>query len=269
MGSVKRFIHNWLWVILLVFCTVGVIYPIIGLAAIVCMMGPSVYALIKNGRGWCGTYCPRGSFNDIVVPHISFKNRIPTFLVSPWFRVIFLALLMTAFAVQLVFAWGSIYEIGMVFVRMILITTALTLILGVVFQPRTWCTFCPMGTMAHYITKWKTPEWGREFVTFNDDSCIGCSSCTRACPMNINVESHNKAGRVTEPDCIKCGMCVSRCPQHVLSLSCICTAASRSAKYQRKNSLDKPEGLDKTGGMLRFTLSHWNWQCYTNTVLTR
>lgn len=220
MGEVKRFIHKWSWFILLIFCGVGIFYPLVGLAAIVCMMGPSVYALIKNGRGWCGTYCPRGSFNDIIVPHISLKNRIPQFLVTPWFRIGFLALLMTAFGVQLYFAWGDIYAVGMVFVRMIMITTALTLVLGIFYQPRTWCSFCPMGTMAHYITKWKTPAIGKEYVTFANDSCIDCTNCSKACPMNLDVLSFKNEGRVTALDCIKCGYCVNKCPKAAISLSC-------------------------------------------------
>ena len=235
MGNVKTFIHKWVWFILLIFCGVGIVYPIIGLAAIVCMLGPSVYALIRNGRGWCGTYCPRGSFNDMVVPHISFKNRIPLFLVSPWFRLAFLALLMTAFGVQLTFAWGNIYQIGMVFVRMILITTVLTLILGIVFQPRTWCTFCPMGTMAHYITKWKTPARGGEYVTFDNASCTNCSTCNRTCPMNINVLSYKDQGKVTEPDCIKCGMCVSQCPKKTIVLS----ATSQSPSQLQNSGMEE------------------------------
>jgi polyferredoxin len=229
MGKVKQFIHKWVWFILLLFCGLGIVYPVIGLAAIVCMLGPSVYALIKNGRGWCGTYCPRGSFNDIIVPRISFKNRIPMFLKTPWFRLLFLTLLMTAFGIQMVFAWGSISAVGMVFVRMILVTTALTLILGVVFKPRTWCTFCPMGTLAYYVTKWKTPARGREYVTFDKESCTNCSSCSKTCPMNVNVQSHKEVGRVVEPDCIKCGMCVAKCPKNILSLSCTLSQPS-SAK---------------------------------------
>ncbi|MGI6554818.1 MAG: 4Fe-4S binding protein [Bacillota bacterium] len=217
METARIVIHKWGWIILLFFCGVGLFYPIIGLLAIVCMLGPSVYALVKNGRGWCGTYCPRGSFSDVILPGISSNNDIPQFVVSPWFRLAFLALLMIAFGIQLVFAWGNSFEVGMVFVRMIIITTALTIILGVAYRPRTWCTFCPMGTMAHYITKWKSPGCRGEYVTFKKDSCIDCSRCSRVCPMHIDLLEHKESG-VTEPDCIKCGICISKCPKKAISL---------------------------------------------------
>lgn len=214
----KEFIHRWLWLVLLMFCGVGLIYPIIGLTAIVCMLGPSVYAMIQNGRGWCGAYCPRGSFSDVILPRISVKHKIPGFLRSSWFRILFLSALMTAFAVQLFFAWGNTYHMGMVFVRMILLTTALTLILGIIYQPRTWCTFCPMGTMAHYITKWRTPQHSCDYVTFEKDSCSSCQKCNKTCPMRIDVLAHKETGKVTSPDCIKCGMCVNKCPKHTITL---------------------------------------------------
>ena len=45
---------------------------------------------------------------------------------------------------------------GLVIVRMIIATTVLTIGLGIVYQPRTWCLVCPMGTMAHYLAKLKS-----------------------------------------------------------------------------------------------------------------
>jgi uncharacterized protein with FMN-binding domain/NAD-dependent dihydropyrimidine dehydrogenase PreA subunit len=43
----------------------------------------------------------------------------------------------------------------------------------------------------------------------NEESCIGCSKCNRACPMNIDVASY---GQVRSLQCINCMECIAACP---------------------------------------------------------
>ena len=53
--------------------------------------------------------------------------------------------------------------------------------------------------------------------------CVGCNTCTRACPMEIDVMGYiNQAMRGdiaraarTSFDCIQCGMCSARCPAQI------------------------------------------------------
>ena len=216
MHSIRGFLHSWLWLVLLVFCVVGLFVPAAGLIAIVCMAGPWVYALFMGTRGWCGAYCPRGSFNDVLMPKISRKKQMPAFLKSGWFRLLFLVVLMGAFAVQLTLAWGSLPKVGMVFVRMILITTALTIVLGFFFKPRTWCAFCPMGTMARYLSRGKRGTSRR--VQLEAEKCVSCGLCNQACPMEIDVRACRETGEIDSPDCIRCGLCAQRCPKDALRM---------------------------------------------------
>lgn len=211
----RKWAHEWMWLVLVIFCGVGFFYPLIGLVAIICMMGPSVYAAFIGSRGWCGGYCPRGSFNDIILPKISRKKPTPNWMKTTWFRLLFLSVLMVSFGTQLYFAWGNLSAMGMVFVRMIVITTLLTILLGMIFQPRAWCVFCPMGTMAHYVTKLKKPIG--EYVTFDTAKCISCKKCDRSCPMEIPVLSYKKQGIVTHTDCVRCGICINKCPKAALT----------------------------------------------------
>ncbi len=54
--------------------------------------------------------------------------------------------------------------------------------------------------------------------------CIGCGSCTKVCPQNINVMqyiAHAQRGEIAQCatksfDCIMCGLCASRCPVHIV-----------------------------------------------------
>jgi ferredoxin-type protein NapH len=215
--NLKQVIHQWAWIILLIFIGIGVFNARIGVIALICMVAPVAVAFFR-GRAWCGVYCPRGSLNDVLLSQISFKGKIPALLRYFWFRITFLVVLLSAFAIQFSLAWGNSLAIGQVFVRMIIITTLMTLALGLVYQPRAWCLICPMGTMAHYVAKWRSHTAGLKLVTFQKDACVGCKICNKNCPINIDVYSYKKEGQVTNPDCLKCNTCVAKCPKKALTM---------------------------------------------------
>ena len=64
--------------------------------------------------------------------------------------------------------WGWTYHAGIVpdwvaqfsfgFYSLMLTSTLIGLIVMVLYKPRTWCTFCPMGTMTQGICKLKAKE---------------------------------------------------------------------------------------------------------------
>jgi ferredoxin-type protein NapH len=220
MQNWKDFIHQWAWIVLMVFIGAGIFYPAIGVVALICMLAPVAVAFFQ-GRAWCGSYCPRGSFNDSLLAKISLRGKLPPLLMSNGFRITFLVLLMSAFTLQIILAWGNPYRIGQVFVRMIIITTLITLVLGLIYHPRTWCRICPMGTMAHYISKWRSQARGLKRVTFTQNTCTGCKVCTQNCPIHIDVHNYKTAGRVNHPDCLKCRVCIAKCPKKALRMESV------------------------------------------------
>jgi NADH-quinone oxidoreductase subunit F/NADP-reducing hydrogenase subunit HndC len=49
-----------------------------------------------------------------------------------------------------------------------------------------------------------------------DDGCIGCTACTRVCPVDA-IEGERKAKHIIDQDkCIKCGACIDKCPVKVI-----------------------------------------------------
>jgi ferredoxin len=49
--------------------------------------------------------------------------------------------------------------------------------------------------------------------------CVQCGICSYNCPVDIDVRSHARIGRVVaSAHCISCGECVRRCPRGVLHL---------------------------------------------------
>lgn len=212
MKAAYKFIHQWAWVILVFFCILGLFYPVIGGIALICMLAPVVTAFFK-GRMWCGNFCPRGSFNDIVLSRFTLKRRMPLLFKQVWFRIVFLIVLMSAFLVQLVFVWGNGMAVGQVFVRMIIITTLLAIILGGIYNQRAWCLICPMGTMAHFAAKMESVKQRLTYITFVKGKCIDCKLCVKNCPINIDVPTYKPEGKVANADCLKCLSCVEKCPK--------------------------------------------------------
>jgi len=174
MNNIRKYVHKWAWTVLMIFCMVGLFYPSIGIVAIGCMLAPVVVSIFK-GRYWCANFCPRGSFNDILLSKISRGMKVPGILKKKWFKLLFLVLLMSGFAIQIYFAWGSITSVGSVFVRMIIITTLLSIVLGTLFNHRTWCTICPMGTMSNYVSSIRKAAENPKNVAPGSNKCTDCN----------------------------------------------------------------------------------------------
>jgi polyferredoxin len=70
-----------------------------------------------------------------------------------------LVCLMSAFIINTIKAfnyWGSsvfLDKLGMVGVIMCAVTTLVAVILGLLVHQRTWCSFCPMGTVQKNLYK--------------------------------------------------------------------------------------------------------------------
>lgn len=215
MLKIKQQWHQWAWILLIIFGIGGIWYPAIGTVALLCMLAPVITAFWK-GRNWCGHYCPRGSFNDYLLARITLKRGIPKIFKEYWFKLLFLVLLMGAFLIQIRLAWGNLAAVGLVFVRMVIITTLLGILLGMIFDYRAWCVICPMGTMARLVAGMKKVSDRISYITFIKDQCVDCKLCSRYCPVGIDVPTYRKQGLVDHGDCLKCQVCVGKCPKQSL-----------------------------------------------------
>lgn len=86
--------------------------------------------------------------------------------------------IITVFSWQMFYAWGNWSAMGMVLIRIILVTTIVGIILGVIYNQRTWFSICPMGTLAIWTAKRKKP-----MLLKVEESCVNCNLCTKACPL--------------------------------------------------------------------------------------
>lgn len=205
--------------ILAAYLIVGYFYPVIGFLALICMIAPVAVSMYR-GRWWCGNACPRGSLYDRVLARYSPHKPIPPVLRSKGFRIFMVMFIFTMFGVQMYRAWGDWAAMGCVFWTIILITTVVGVVLSFLFAPRTWCSFCPMGT----LSSWVAPRSGKLPAGYRsihiDGKCTTkCRLCSAVCPMQLKpYESKNLKDGYLHPDCLKCGRCEKGCPLKVPEL---------------------------------------------------
>lgn len=196
------------YLILISYLLLGfLVWPSLGVIALICMLAPVILAPFR-GREWCGLYCPRGSLWDSVLAKIITRREVPQWAKAKAFRVFMVIFIFTVFGIQAYYAWPNIDLIGLVFLRIIFITTLVGILLAFIYSPRTWCNFCPMGTLAAWAATLK------KGIHVSED-CVNCKLCTKACPMNLRPMDA-KGSKFTDKDCIKCNACVAACPKKAL-----------------------------------------------------
>lgn len=202
--------------ILLVYLIAGYFYPVIGLLALICMIAPVAFA-VRKGRWWCGNACPRGSLYDKVLARYSPHREIPAFVRKRGFRIFMVMFIFTMFGIQMSQAWGDWNAMGRVFWLIILVTTIVGVTLSFIYAPRTWCSFCPMGTLSSFVTprRGNLPDGYRRIIV--DEKCTTkCKVCSGVCPMQLKpYESRDDREGLLHPDCIKCKRCTAGCPLKV------------------------------------------------------
>lgn len=211
MKSLLNFWKKYGFSMLIVFFISGLFDKRIALTAIICMVGPIIVALFRKGRFWCGNICPRGNFYDNMVYKFSKKKPVPKLLKSKGFRIAVIVFMIYMFVSGINENWGSAAGIGMVFYRMIVLTTLVGIILSFFFNHRTWCHFCPMGSIAAFISYLKKDKK----VLNVSSACVYCKLCEKKCPMGIEPYSY-KGDRLDHPDCIQCGKCAKACPKKAI-----------------------------------------------------
>jgi NAD-dependent dihydropyrimidine dehydrogenase PreA subunit len=154
-------------------------------------------------------------FFDVLIKPISPKKEIPKFFKGLPLRIGFLSFLILMMTWQIIKRWPDPYKIGMFFVMLLTVTTILGIILALIFHQRSWCCFCPIGSMADWVGKRKYP------LKIDSKLCTECRLCYKVCPIQVAPFKFKKVGMeaVKDGDCLKCKLCVSACPKNALDLA--------------------------------------------------
>ncbi len=189
------------------------------------------------GRLVCGWLCPFGLVQDLL-NKIPFPKKIKTFKGDKLLRLLKYAVLLVFVIILPLFAlddygtsipWFCKYicPSGMLFGGVPLaavnegiresagflfaykgVILALTIILSIIIY-RPFCKYvCPLGAIYALFNKVSPLR-----IRNNEEKCIGCKKCEKACKMNIDVLFD-----LNSPECIRCGLCVKNCPTESLSM---------------------------------------------------
>lgn len=185
----KKYWYDYMYIVSVVYLILGVFNILFAWLGLLCFSIPLIMSFSGNGKGYCNKYCGRGQFLHILGDKfkLSRNKPMPRFMVSKWFRYGFLMFFMTMFTsmiyntylvfsganglrevVKILWTWRMpwnwvntgfvspwIAQFAFGFYSVMLTSTILGLITMLLFKPRSWCVYCPMGTMTQGISKLK------------------------------------------------------------------------------------------------------------------
>ncbi len=185
----KKHWNDYLWIWTLIYFSLGFFNILFAWLGMIDFIVPIIIAIVKGNKAFCNRYCGRGKLLALIPSVFKMKNQrvAPKWMYSKYFRYGFLAFFLTMFANMLyqtymVFAgaplktavkllwtfkvpWSWSYTVTTVpewvtqfsygFYSMMLTSTIIGIAVMALYRPRTWCTFCPMGTMTQSICKVK------------------------------------------------------------------------------------------------------------------
>lgn len=176
-------------------------------------------------RGFCSWFCPVGTVSEwlgILGERFLGKKdrRLPAALhyILMVLKYLLLILILYYFLLQSTefisqFMNNSYYYVADIRIMEfwqdagagVFIFLAVMAVLSMIYK-NFWCRYlCPYGTLLS-LTGLLSPLG----IVRNKESCINCSSCSRACPNKIDVAAKS---RVNSVECTACLNCVRACPQ--------------------------------------------------------
>lgn len=181
--------YKYLFLITLLYFGLGFINIHFALLGIICMALPIILLLKNKKKTWCQGYCPRANLYTACGKKTNkFSFKTPKFFIKgkmKWIMLIYFVISLFIIIMSTIkVAAGSappmlylrfliifpldfglpqliefngiipwITHLSYRFYSMMMTTTALGLILAVVYKPRTWCTICPIATVSEIYIK--------------------------------------------------------------------------------------------------------------------
>lgn len=189
--------YDYLWIFSLSYLILGFFNILFAWLGLLCFFIPLIISVVKGNKAYCNKYCGRGQLFSLIGGKfgLSRKKDIPKWMRSKYFRYGFLIFFFAMFFLMLwntylVFAgtsdlkmavtllwtfkvpWhqayhGTLFSYGVAqfafgFYSVMLTSTILGLLTMHLFKPRSWCVYCPMGTMTQLICKAKNGAAARK-----------------------------------------------------------------------------------------------------------
>lgn len=182
----KKAWHEYLWIVSIAYLLLGVFNILFAWIGLLCFTVPLIISLSGGGKTYCNTYCGRGQMFTLFGKkfNVSRNKPMPKFFRSKWFRYGFLVFFLVMFAnmlfstylvftgtnglkevVTLLWSWKMpwqwvntsfvspwVAQFAFGFYSIMLTSTILGVITMLLYKPRSWCVYCPMGTATQGIS---------------------------------------------------------------------------------------------------------------------
>lgn len=180
----KKRWFDYLWIGELLYLVLGLSNILFAWLGMLFFSIPLLVAIFGGSKAYCNRYCGRGQLLGVLGEKLKLSRNAlpPKFLRSRWFRYGFLAFFMVMFGlmlfstyqvfsgaplresvtllwvfrlpwqwakVDMVAPWFAQFAFG--FFGVMLTSTVLGILTMILFRPRSWCVYCPMGTMTQGI----------------------------------------------------------------------------------------------------------------------
>lgn len=183
--------HRLLFIFTLLYFILGIINIHFSLLAMVCMTLPIILLYRTRKKTWCQGYCPRASLYTTCGKLKKWRSlNTPKFFIKgnmKWIMLIYFGISLTIIAISTIgvlrgrispleqlryfilipvpFSMPQIIDFTLPapwlthlsyrFYSMMMTTTTLGFVLGMIYKPRTWCTICPIATVSDVAIKHK------------------------------------------------------------------------------------------------------------------
>ena len=137
--------YDYLWIASMTYLILGFFNIMFAWLGLICFLVPLAISIVTGSKLYCNRYCGRGQLFSILGSklHLSPGRAVPRWTFRlPWNH---------AYHAEGVPLWMSQFAFG--FYSVMLTSTILGLATMVLFRPRSWCVYCPMGTMTQMICK--------------------------------------------------------------------------------------------------------------------
>jgi ferredoxin-type protein NapH len=196
----------------------------------VLLFGLQFVSALVLGRAWCGWVCPAGGLQESCFRARDRRvaggrwNWLKFFSWVPWLGTLTFAMarsgsirvapfFMTTFGLSGASLTGMIAYVGLI--GLIIVLPALAI------GRRAFCRYiCHMAPFM--ITGRALGRLLRVPVLHmkaDATKCAGCGTCTRVCPMSLDVQPMVERGLIRSSECINCGACADICPNRAITLS--------------------------------------------------
>ena len=190
MKQQKQHWCNYLWIWSVIYFTMGFFNIIFAWLGLISFFLPLAFAIGKGSKGFCNRYCDRGQLLQMLGSQKGFsrKKDMPEWMKDKPFRYGFMVFFLAMFGNMLFGTYqvfreaASLREVVTLFWTLdmpwqfayhgsaepwiaqfafgfysLMLTSAILGILTMLFyKPRSWCVYCPMGTMTQLICKAKS-----------------------------------------------------------------------------------------------------------------